>query len=264
MKATAQPSEEVFSRDRDSSSGIRGSRRTPLLCASAKSGEPFKMLEASKIRRLCKELHPAPLKVWLYHYARSGRDDSSFPRLETIASDTDQNVQTVKLARKWLRDNGWLITTGQMRVGGQFSVPIERAEFPEPSPRVDFPPTVPAPPRVEKPAAVNPPVEVDSDFSEVQSPPNPPLARGAAQIAIIQLGREVIEVTLHDKQGKSRLRRFWTRRRAESYIGAQAFEVADRLKSLGFDAQIRAPRNDLAVRNPEVLAAHAAKAGSCA
>jgi hypothetical protein len=98
--------------------------------ASTGAREPFKILTTAEMRRLCRELTPAALKVWLYHYARSGEDDTSFPRLDTIASETNQNVKTVKHARKFLRKEGWLDTMGWRRVHSGRGVPIERAIFP--------------------------------------------------------------------------------------------------------------------------------------
>jgi hypothetical protein len=136
--------------------------------AQGESGEPFKILTTEKVRRLCGELPAAALKVWLCHFSYSGEDLTSYPKLDTIASDTNQNIETVKIARKWLRENGWLVTEGRRWIGGRFSVSIERCAFPL-SPRLVFPP-VEKLPQTEKPSLAVPPTEVDSQFFEVEQP----------------------------------------------------------------------------------------------
>lgn len=134
-----------------------------------KSREPFKTLTAANIRRLCRELSPAALKVWLYHFSRSGRADTSFPKLETIASGTDLNLQTVKLARRQLVETRWLVKVGQERLGVRLSVPVFRCAIPQrPGPRwVENPPSVkPTLGGNSTPArwVENPPTGVDSEF----------------------------------------------------------------------------------------------------
>ena len=142
------------------------------ISANGKPREPFKTLTAANMRRLCQELSPAALKVWLYHFSRSGPADTSFAKLETIASGTDQNVQTVKLARKRLVKTRWLTKAGRQRLGGRLSVPIFRCTIPQrPGPRrVEIPPFVePTVGGISTPArwVENPPAEVDSKVFEV-------------------------------------------------------------------------------------------------
>ena len=147
-----------------------GAQKPQPVRAQSECREPFKILTAEKIRRLCYDLKPAALKVWLYHLSRSGPDDTSYPKLETIASETNQNIETVKIARKWLRENGWLVTEGHRWIG-PFSVPVERCAFP-PAQGLVFPP-VEKLPQTEKPAMVIPPTEVDSKNLEVGDADSP-------------------------------------------------------------------------------------------
>ena len=196
----------------------------------------FKQIDCVDLRRLA-GLPPSALKVWLYHYGRSGEDGTSFAALKTIASDTNQNLETVKLARKWLRSNGWVIDEGGHRTGGRASVRVIRCLIPleNPRPRVVFPPSVVSRPRADFPTSENPPTEVDSKPFEVQ-PPLPPAKRGGQQNILIQQGHDLIEIVLHDRHQAKSFRRWWTRDRANAYVGAQTYEVTNRLRSLGFEA----------------------------
>jgi hypothetical protein len=159
------------SRFRNSRRLLRGAETT----TSKNAGEPFKQLTVSKIRRLCRELSPSALKVWLYHYSLSGKGDTSFPRLDTIARATNQNVQTVMRARKFLRDGRWLVTTGWRRVArlGR-GVPIELATFPAQAQlKVENPPLTLS---VEKP-----PVEKSTIRSRFKTPEVHSLGFGSAE-----------------------------------------------------------------------------------
>lgn len=145
-----------------------------VLCRRARASrtarEPFKILPVSQIRRLCGELTGPELKVWLYQFSRSGEKDTSFARLDTIARETNQNVQTVKIARKSLRDRGWSETVGWLPAH-RGRVPIERAVFPEPaSLRVEKPPSVASNCGCKNHQVENPPTEVDSKSIEVREP----------------------------------------------------------------------------------------------
>ena len=93
--------------------------------------------------------------------------------------ETNQNIQTVKHARKWLRENGWLVTEGRRRAG-QFSASVERCAFPH-APRVVFPP-VEKMPQVEKPSTVFPPTEVDSTIFEVGDDDSP--------VEVLEIGKQ--------------------------------------------------------------------------
>jgi hypothetical protein len=77
------------------------------------------------------ELNESQLKVWLTHRCMEGKEGTSYPGLDTLVQYTGLNIHTVTNARKWLRDNGWLVSTGQVRgKRGKFSVPIEHTAVP--------------------------------------------------------------------------------------------------------------------------------------
>src|SRR6266702_2783426 len=97
--------------------------------AKAKS-RPFKKLYCDWRSRIFLELTSAELKVWLYHYLRSGKDDSSHPKLYTISKDTNLHQNTVKAARKGLRNKGWLVSKRLRGAKGRFAVPEETAVIP--------------------------------------------------------------------------------------------------------------------------------------
>ena len=67
-----------------------------------------------------------------------------FRSSSTIASGTDLNLQTVKLARRQLVETRWLVKVGQERLGVRLSVPVFRCAIPQrPGPRwVENPPSV--------------------------------------------------------------------------------------------------------------------------
>jgi hypothetical protein len=75
---------------------------------SAADKPPFKQIECANIRRLCLELSPAALKVWMFHLGLTNLGDSSYAKVNTIAAGTGLHSYTVKIARGWLRANGWL------------------------------------------------------------------------------------------------------------------------------------------------------------
>jgi hypothetical protein len=78
------------------------------------------------------ELSGAQLKVWLAHRCREGKAGESYPSLDRLARDTGLHVDAIKDARKWLRANGWLLSSGQTHTArGRFSIPIERTAIPE-------------------------------------------------------------------------------------------------------------------------------------
>lgn len=70
-------------------------------------------------------LIPAPaFKVWMYHYAREGRDRASWPSLPKICAALNMGEDSVLKWRKWLIDNGWLVKTGERDSRGVFKVPV--------------------------------------------------------------------------------------------------------------------------------------------
>jgi len=51
----------------------------------------------------------AALKVWLAHYLRSDKEDKVEMANEQIMREADLGLSTVKLAKRWLKENGWLL-----------------------------------------------------------------------------------------------------------------------------------------------------------
>lgn len=144
----------------------------PLAERPRRFREPFKTLTVTGIRRLCQELTPAALKVWLYQYSLTGSADTSWAKLQTVALATNQNLQTVKLARKQLVEQKFLVKRGRQRLGERLSVPIFWCVIPQkPGPRrVENPPTVGATKGGNSTLArwvEIPPSEVDSKVFEV-------------------------------------------------------------------------------------------------
>ena len=130
--------------------------------AKASEEDSFKQLRSVQIKRLCKELTPSALKVWLYHHSRSGPEDTSYPSVQTIARETDQNEDTVRDARKLLKLGGWLIEVGKKRLGNRGYVPILQTTFPTERLTGSFSRSVNTPLPRKKPAGENSPTEVDS------------------------------------------------------------------------------------------------------
>jgi hypothetical protein len=99
----------------------------------ADSSRPFKKVYCDWRARIFRELKGARLAVWMYHYLRSDSEDNSHPSLYTISNETGYSESTVKTARGWLRENGWLITVVGSRQDdhGRFKVPVEKSIFPE-------------------------------------------------------------------------------------------------------------------------------------
>jgi Helix-turn-helix domain len=66
-----------------------------------------------------------PFKIWMYHYAREGKERKSWPTVETICEALDINPKTLNRWRKYLIANGWLQKVGdRRREDGEYSVPI--------------------------------------------------------------------------------------------------------------------------------------------
>jgi hypothetical protein len=77
--------------------------------------------------------------VWWYHYGRSNSDGSSYAKLDTIAAGTGYDPFTVKIARRWLRDNGWLELVRYRKFGSKL-LPELRCVIP--GPRVQKTPSI--------------------------------------------------------------------------------------------------------------------------
>jgi hypothetical protein len=95
------------------------------------AAEPFKQIACANIGRLCLELSPPALKVWMFHLSLTNKDDSSYAKLEKIAAGTGLHSFTVKIARSWLRENGWLELV-RYRKFGSASLPELRCVVPGP------------------------------------------------------------------------------------------------------------------------------------
>jgi hypothetical protein len=75
---------------------------------------PFKMIPVI-FRDYLRDLSGNELKVWLYQYLRSGKENTSYPKLETIAHETGLNRETVKDCRRSLIKKGMLKQMGRKR-----------------------------------------------------------------------------------------------------------------------------------------------------
>jgi hypothetical protein len=89
-------------------------------------------------------LPPSAFKVWMYHYIREGTTRESWPSLPTICEALDMNEETVKKARKYLKENGWLKQVGSKtsRDSGKFKVPVLQVTRGVIPPQVEKPPMV--------------------------------------------------------------------------------------------------------------------------
>jgi hypothetical protein len=73
----------------------------------------------------------ARLAVWLAHRCMEGKEGTSYPSLKRLKEYTGLGLGAVKHARRWLRANGWLVSTGQKHAAtGRFGVPIEHTAVP--------------------------------------------------------------------------------------------------------------------------------------
>ena len=78
------------------------------------------------------ELKGARLPVWLAHRCMEGKGGESYPSLERLVEYTGLSKHTITDARKWLRANGWLTSSGQRQTDqGRFSIPIEHTTIPK-------------------------------------------------------------------------------------------------------------------------------------
>src|ERR1700730_3250154 len=69
----------------------------------------FKKLPFDWRERVLKELKGAKLAVWLAHYWRSDKDDKVEMSNSQLMRDCDLGLSAVKLAKRWLKENGWLV-----------------------------------------------------------------------------------------------------------------------------------------------------------
>jgi hypothetical protein len=72
-------------------------------------GAGFKKLPFDWRDRVLKELQGAKLAVWLAHYWRSDKDENVEMSNSQIMRETNLSHNTVDIAKRWLKDNGWLV-----------------------------------------------------------------------------------------------------------------------------------------------------------
>jgi hypothetical protein len=93
----------------------------------------FKQLPFEWRARVLGKLKGARLAVWLYLYWRSDKENEVEAANAQIARETGLAKNTVKIAKKWLRDHGWLVTNrASVRDAetGQWVVPVITAVVP--------------------------------------------------------------------------------------------------------------------------------------
>src|ERR1700735_601026 len=77
------------------------------------------------------ELSGTQLKVWIAHRSMEGGNEVSWPSLARLSEYTGLCRDAICDARKWLRDNGWLVSSRQTHTSkGNFSVPMVRTSMP--------------------------------------------------------------------------------------------------------------------------------------
>src|SRR5271170_7538959 len=140
----------------------------------------FKQLPFEWRERTLKDLKGARLAVWLIHYWRSDREDQVEIANAQIMRDCNLGLSTVKLAKAWLKENGWLLVRADSyrNAEGEWRVPKISAVYPglETNPRtgVGNQPSDPGlhftpPPGVGFPPAVKPTPSVHTGFAGVNT-----------------------------------------------------------------------------------------------
>jgi len=93
----------------------------------------FKKLPFEWRDRVLSELKGANLTVWLHHYWRSDRENQVEASNQQIANETGLAKTTVKIAKRWLRANRWLVVNQEAyrdEETGQWVVPVICATHP--------------------------------------------------------------------------------------------------------------------------------------
>jgi hypothetical protein len=121
-------------------------------------------------REAALKLSGIQLKVWLAHYWRSDKDDKVEMSNSQIMRECDLGLSAVKEAKRWLKENGWLIMDKESYrdpVTNQWVSPELIAACPglESSPRVEIQPT----PGLE--SSPGPKVEIQPTEPRVEFPP---------------------------------------------------------------------------------------------
>jgi hypothetical protein len=78
-------------------------------------------------------LKGARLHVWLAHYLRSDKDDEIEISNPQLVRETGYDLSTVKIAKRWLKENGWLVVDREAYRGdnGEWVTPVFKAMFAE-------------------------------------------------------------------------------------------------------------------------------------
>jgi hypothetical protein len=94
--------------------------------------KPFKIImDAPAFRSRLGELTGDELKVWMYLWMHTNGEGTAFPGNETISRDLNIYLRGVKLAKKALREKGWLVKVEQrVRPDGTFSTCLEEVRTP--------------------------------------------------------------------------------------------------------------------------------------
>jgi hypothetical protein len=170
---------------------------------------PFKPFFFDWRQRCLSELSGANFKVWSAFYWRSDKEDQLEISNTELARMCNLHVDTVKLAKAWLKKHGWLVVEREAYRDekGQWITPVIRAVFPSQVGKPTLTPggKNPLPPRVEKPAAGNshpivntccsgsdaPRLPVDGSIAEDALEPTVATAvAGAAAAAILVSSKE--------------------------------------------------------------------------
>jgi hypothetical protein len=86
------------------------------------SARPFKKFFCDRKETFA--MPPNAFKVWMYHYCLEGEDRKSWPSRDNICKTLRISVDTLKITRQWLTDNGWLVKVGERNSRGEFSIPV--------------------------------------------------------------------------------------------------------------------------------------------
>ena len=98
----------------------------------SKKNKPFKIIaDAQELRGRLREVTGNELKVWMYLWLGTKGELTTFPGNQTIADDLDVNIDTVKDARRGLRDKGWTSKESRRRnENGTLSTTVEKVHQP--------------------------------------------------------------------------------------------------------------------------------------
>lgn len=98
----------------------------------SKKKKVFKIIaDAPAFRARLGELTGNEFKVWMYFWLRTAGELTSFPGNKTIAAELNISVDTVKEAKRGLREKGWTTKESQRRrADGTMSTVVEKTHLP--------------------------------------------------------------------------------------------------------------------------------------